>query len=240
MLAIELFVEQCAGHAIYLMMDLFVGFDHRALAEESLDITTFQTPLGTYRLTVLPQGWTDSPTVFQNDVAFILQAETDIAPNFQDDVNVLGPCTHYKKIDGTFEMIAKNPGIRHFVWEHCLDANHVLHRLKHAGAIISAKKLFLCVPKVLIVSQLCNYNGCTPNTSKITKVQHWPSCTTCSEVRAFLGTVGMMRNWIKNYTSISRPLMNLTHNNVPFIWSDEEQQAMDLLKHAVRNIASTH
>jgi hypothetical protein len=45
---IELFTEQCVGRAIYSMMDLFVGFDHRALAEESRDITTFQTPLGTF------------------------------------------------------------------------------------------------------------------------------------------------------------------------------------------------
>jgi hypothetical protein len=44
-----------------------------------------------FHLTVLPQEWTDSPAVFQNDVAFILQEEIDIAPNFQDDINVLGP-----------------------------------------------------------------------------------------------------------------------------------------------------
>jgi hypothetical protein len=124
-----------AGRAIYSMMDLFVGFDHRALAEESRDITTFQTPLGTYRLTVLPQGWTDSPAVFQNDVAFILQAELDVAPNFQDDVNVLGPHTRYETPDGSFELISENAGIRRFVWEHCKDVNRVLHRLKHAGAL---------------------------------------------------------------------------------------------------------
>jgi hypothetical protein len=88
---VELFAEQSAGHSIYTMMDLFIGFDHRALAEESCDLTTFQTPLGTFWLTALPMGWTDSPTVFQNDVAFILQHKTDIAPNFQDDDNVLGP-----------------------------------------------------------------------------------------------------------------------------------------------------
>jgi hypothetical protein len=53
----------------------------------------FQTPLGTFQLTILPQGWTDSPTVFQTDVAFILQDEIEVAPNFQDNVNVLGPHT---------------------------------------------------------------------------------------------------------------------------------------------------
>ena len=104
-------------------MDLFVRYDHRPLAEASRNLTTFQTPLGTFHLTVLPQGWTDSPAIFQNDIAFILQAEVDIAPNFQDDINVLSPHTHYELEDGSFEMIPQNPGIRHFVWEHCLDVN---------------------------------------------------------------------------------------------------------------------
>ena len=105
------------------MMDLFVGYDHRALAEHSRDLTTFQTPLGTFHLTVLPQGWTDSPAVFQNDVAFILQCEIEIALNFQDDINVLGPRTRHELPDGTYETISANSGIRCFVWEHCTDVN---------------------------------------------------------------------------------------------------------------------
>lgn len=109
---VELFAEQSAGRSIYTMMDLFVGFDHRALSDESRDLTTFQTPLGTFRLTVLPQGWTDSPAVFQNDVAFILQHEIDIAPNFQDDVNILGPRTRYETSNDTYETIPNNSGIR--------------------------------------------------------------------------------------------------------------------------------
>jgi hypothetical protein len=185
---VELFAEQCAGCAIYTMMDLFVGFDHRALAEESRNITTFQTPLGTFRLTVLPQGWTDSPAVFQNDVAFILQEETEIAPNFQDDINVLSPHTRYELTDGTHEVLSANPGIRRFVWEHCVDVNRILHRLRHAGATVSASKLFLCVPEVLVVGQLCSYEGHSPDSAKVSKIRHWPPCTSRTEVRAFLGT----------------------------------------------------
>jgi hypothetical protein len=88
--------------------------------------------------------------VFQNDVAFILQAELDVAPNFQDDVNVLRPHTRYETSDRPPELIPKNAGIRKFVWEHCIDVNKVLHCLKHTGATVSAKKLFLCVPEVLV------------------------------------------------------------------------------------------
>jgi len=133
-------------------MDLFVGFDHHALAEESCNITMFQTPLGTFRLTVLPQGWTDSPAMFQNDVALILQEETEIAPNFQDDVNVLGSHTRYELSDGTHEVLSANPGIQRFVWEHCVDVN------------------FLCIPEVLVVGQLCSYEGRSPDSAKVLKI----------------------------------------------------------------------
>jgi hypothetical protein len=230
---VELFAEQSTGRSIYTMMDLFVGFDHRALAEESRDLTTFQTPLGTLRLTVLPMGWSDSPAVFQNDVAFILQHETEVAPNFQDDVNVLSPPTRYELPDGSFELIPENPGIRRFVWEHCVDVNRVLHRLKHAGATVSASKLFICVPEVLVVGQRCTYEGRIPDHSKVSKITNWPPCETRTEVRGFLGTAGTVRNWIKNYALLARPLTNLMRNDVPFIWDNAAQDAMEVLKKAI-------
>ena len=114
---VEHFAEQSAAQSIYTMMDLFVGYDHQALMEQSCDLTTFQTPLETFHLTVLPQGWTDSPAVFQNDVTFILQCEIEIALNFQDDINVLGPHTRYELPDGTYKTISSNPSICHFIWE---------------------------------------------------------------------------------------------------------------------------
>jgi len=61
---VKLFTEQSVAWSIYTMMDLFVGFDHCALTEESCDLTTFQTPFSTFHLTALPMEWTDSPAVF--------------------------------------------------------------------------------------------------------------------------------------------------------------------------------
>ena len=51
---VYLYAEQCSARSIYLGLDLFVGYDYCILAEESRDYTTFDTPLGTMRLTVLP------------------------------------------------------------------------------------------------------------------------------------------------------------------------------------------
>ena len=230
---VEHFAEQSATQSIYTMMDLFVGYDHRTLAKQSCDLTTFQTPLGTFCLTVLPQGWTDSPAVFQNDVAFILQCEIEIAPNFQDDINVLGPRTRYEVSDTTYDTITANSSIRHFVWEHCTDVNRVLHHLGHADATVSAKKLFMCCPEVIVVSQTCNYDSRIPDESKVSKICHWPPCETKTKVRGFLGTAGTVRIWIKDFTAISRPLVHLMKKDVPFIWRELEQSSMDTLKSAI-------
>jgi len=44
---VYLYAEQCSARSIYLGLDLFLGYDHRTLVEESRDYTTFDTPLGT-------------------------------------------------------------------------------------------------------------------------------------------------------------------------------------------------
>ncbi|GBE78906.1 Retrovirus-related Pol polyprotein from transposon 412 [Sparassis crispa] len=230
---VEHFAKQCAGCSIYTMMDLFVGFDHCTLDPSSRNFTTFQSLVGTLRLTVLPQGWTGLPPIFQGDVVWILQDEVEVAPNFQDDINVLGKKTRYELNGGEYEVILENPKIQHFVWEHAQDLNRVLHRLKHAGATVSGKKLFPDREEVIAVGQCCNYEGRAPDNLKVAKIVKWPACTTKSEVRGFLGTAGTVCMWIKDFATIARPLVNLTKNDTPFEWGPAEQESMDLLKDAV-------
>ena len=67
----EQLAEHFAGRACGSMLDLYVGYDERALAPSSRDLTTFQTPFGTLRLTTLPMGWTNSVPIFHKDVTFI-------------------------------------------------------------------------------------------------------------------------------------------------------------------------
>jgi hypothetical protein len=76
------------------MLDLYVGYDERLIAETSLDYTTFQTPFGALRLVTLPMGWTNSVPIFHDDVTFILQAEiAHVTIPYIDDVPIKGPTT---------------------------------------------------------------------------------------------------------------------------------------------------
>ena len=94
---LKFYVDNLGGRGCYTGLDLFVAFDHRALAVQSRDLTTFQMPLGLLHLTSLPMGATNSVQILQGDISFILQDEMPgVAAAFMDDVNVKGPSTRYK------------------------------------------------------------------------------------------------------------------------------------------------
>ena len=227
---VDQFIEGMAARACYSMIDLFVGYDHRTLDISSRDLTSFQTPLGAYRCTVLPQGATNAVAVFHGDVTFILTPEIpNIAKPFLDDIAVKGPATRYETKEG-YEAIPENTGIRRFIWEHLNDVHRILHRLGHAGATASAPKLFIATPEVIVLGHKCTYEGRIPDDSKTAKIQSWPPCKSVTDVRAFLGTAGTMRIWIKNFSTIARPLVDLTRKDADFIWNPEHDMAMNSLK----------
>jgi hypothetical protein len=117
---------------------------------DSRDLTAFATPLGLLRLTCMPMGYTNSPAEFQKCMVFILRDEIPTVANiFIDDLPIKGSATIYPDKNGDAETLKENPGIRRFVWEHAVDVNRVMHRIKQAGATFSTKKMQICLPEVL-------------------------------------------------------------------------------------------
>jgi hypothetical protein len=232
----ETVAEACGGRACYGILDLLVGYDHRKLHPDSRDLTTFQSPLGTFRLTTVPMGWGNSVPIFQADVTFILQPEIpDNTIPFLDDASVLGPRSRYETPDGSYETLPENTGIRRFVWEHFQTLNRIVQRMKYVGGTWSGPKSILCAPEVLIVGHLCCYEGRKANTTHVDKIRNWGACEEVSDVRAFLGTAGLMRIFIKDYARIAWPLTKLTRHTEPFRWEREQEIAQNTLRKAIIN-----
>ena len=105
---VPLFMEQLAEHFTSRscggILDLYVGYDKRAVDEQSRDYTTFQTPYGAFRLVTLPMGWSNSVPIFHEDINFILEPEiphTTIP--YIDDVLIHGLATRYISDDGLYD-----------------------------------------------------------------------------------------------------------------------------------------
>ncbi|KAK4699429.1 hypothetical protein P7C70_g6832, partial [Phenoliferia sp. Uapishka_3] len=226
---IEEFIEDFTGCACLGLMDVYGGYDQRELAEESRDLTTFQTPLGPVRLTRLPQGATNSVAEYQRVMVHVLAEEIpEFAGVFVDDVGVKGPTTTYGD-----EKLKENPEIRRFIWEYAVALERVLFRFEEAGLTVSGPKAAVVVPALNIVGTVCSLEGRRMSKSSKNKVSEFPIPRDVTEVRGFLGICTYVRTWIEKFADVARPLRHLTRNGVEFLWTDECQKSFEKLKEIV-------
>ena len=232
----EQLVEHFASRACGSMLDLYVGYDERALTESSRDYTTFQSPFGALCLTTLPMGWTNSVPIFHDDVTFILQAETPhITIPYIDDVPVRGPAERYILPSGEPETIPENSGIRRFIWEHFQDLNRVVQRMKYSGGTFSGVKAYLAAPEITVLGHRCTIDGRLPDLSRMEKIVNWGPCRDLSDVHAFLGTIGVCRLFIRNFTQQAHHLVKLTQKGTKWEFGQKQIDAMNNLKDALLN-----
>lgn len=233
--ATEELAESFAGRSCGGTLDLFVGYDERLLATASRDMTTFSTPYGALRLKTLPMGWTNSVPIFHDDVTTILKDEIPAFTRpYIDDVPVRGPATRYEQPDGTYETLPGHPEVRRFVWEHLVNMNRIIQRMKYAGGTFSGHKAIICAEEIVVVGHVCTYEGRKPAEERVKVISDWPPCKALTEVRSFLGTAGIFRAFVKDYSKKALPLTRLTKDITKFRWTDEEQESMDILKEAIR------
>jgi hypothetical protein len=194
----------------------------------------FQTPFGTLRIVTLPMGWTNLVPILHDDVTYILQPEIPhITIPYIDDTPVKGPKSEYRMIGGSYKTIPNNPAIRRFVWEHFENLNRVVQCMKYCGGTFSGPKLFLCVPEIIVLGHRCNIEGCMADPTRIDAVSKWGPCQTLTEVKAFLGTIGVCHIFIQNFTKCAAALINLTHKDVPFEFGPVHIAAQEDLKQAL-------
>ena len=74
-----------------------------------------------------------------------------------DDVLVKGPMTRYMQVDGTYETIPENSGIRRFMWEHFQTLNRIVQWMKYTGGTFLGHKLQLCMETFWVIGHCCTF-----------------------------------------------------------------------------------
>ena len=234
--ATEVLAEHFAGRSVTALLDLFVGFDNRNIAESSRDYTTFQTPYGPMRLVKLPMGWTNSVPIFHDDVNHILQPEVphNTIP-YIDDVPIRGSASRYELDDGGYETIPENPGIRRFIWDHFQVVQRIVQRMWYSGGTFSGTKSCLASGDQEIVGHRCTYEGRKPSENRIKVLEQWGPCKDVPELRSFVGTCNVMRMFIKDYSKIAEPLQKLMRKDAEYVWGEEQEIAQRELVAAIKD-----
>ena len=137
--------------------------------------------------------------------------------------------------DRSYEALPENPDIRKFVWEHFQNINRIVQCMKYCGSTFSWKKLLLCVEKFWVVGHWCTSEGRIVDESRIVPIRDWTIYTNKSNVRSFLGMVGVLRIFIRNFVHRAHHLVKLTRKDIPWEWSEDQKKAMGDLQEAIIN-----
>ncbi len=180
-------------------------------------------------MTCQPQGHMNSVAKFQHCTQHMISAMyPEKAEVFIDDCAIKGPKSRYNG-----NTIHENEQIRIFIWEYAKAVQELLARVQESGVTISGSKMVLATPHLQLLGAEVALDSAHISHEVTAKLAKWPTCQNPTEVCSFLGTVRVIRHWICDFAKIVKPLMALTKKMAlhKFEWSEEAQDAMELLKH---------
>ncbi|GBG83946.1 hypothetical protein CBR_g37818 [Chara braunii] len=119
------------------------------------------------------------------------------------------------------------------VEEHVAHLDKVLSLLRRHKFKINGEKCEFGRTRVLFLGHEISAEGLKPDDAKVASIRDWPRPQSVTEMRSFLGMTGYYRNFVKNYSIVVAPLIDLTRLDTPWEWTDRCEAAFRHLKHAL-------
>lgn len=156
--------------------------------------TAFVCPVRFWEFNRMPQGVTNAPSTFQRLMEKCMKdLNLKEALVFIDDLIVFAP---------TLE-------------QHEERLMRVLQQLKEFGLKLSVEKCVFFQPFVQYLGHVVSRNGVETDPDKIATLTSWPVPQNLQDLRSFLGFAGYYRRFVKDNSSIVKPLNELTSGYPP-------------------------
>ena len=201
-------VHDLNGAAVFSKLDLNNGYHQLEVHPESRYITTFTTHLGLRRYKRLNFGISSAAEVFQNVIQTVLEGLKGVR-NISDDIIVYGATQK----------------------EHDVNLKAVLTRLRKKNLTLNEKKCEFNQPKLEFYGHIFSKEGMSVDPKKVEALTHIKTPENPTELRSLLGMANYRAKFIPNYATLTDPLRQLTHQNVPWTWTEEHDRALQNLNH---------
>ena len=193
----------------FTTLDLRSGYWQVEVDPADQEKTAFSTPYGLFQFRVMPFGLCNAPSTFQRLMELVLAGlRWEICLAYLDDVVVFGR---------TWE-------------EHLERLRLVLTRLQGAHLKLHPKKCQFFKQSVSFLGHVISNNGVSTDPAKISAVVHWPTPTTASELRSFIGLASYYRQFVPHFAEIAAPLHRLQEKGGVFQWTESCNDAFVSLK----------
>ena len=207
----ELF-DRLQGAKYFSKIDLRSGYHQIRIAEGDEAKTAFRTRYGHFEFLVLPFGLTNAPGTFMHLMHETFRQHLDnFVLVFLDDILIFSK---------TLE-------------EHERHVKQVLDTLRAEKLYAKESKCDFFKTEVEFLGHLVGREGVRMMEDKVKAIGEWPTPCKVGDVRAFLGTAGYYRKFIRDFSSVAAPLSNLTKEDTKFEWGPPQAAAFRALKQAI-------
>ncbi|KAK3739915.1 hypothetical protein RRG08_006782 [Elysia crispata] len=111
----------------------------------------------------------------------------------------------------------------------------VLETLRASGFTIRPSKTCVGCTSIDFLGHIISASHTKPDPAKTEKIKNFNVPSTKKEVRSILGLMNYYRRFVKNFSSLAQPLIELTKKTSPnkIRWTHECQIGLDKLKEAL-------
>jgi len=194
----------------FTVIDIRWGFNNIRIKEGDEWKAAFITNRGLYEPTVMFFGLCNAPPSFQRmmDIRFREHLNSGCVFIYMDDLIILGD---------TLEELD--------YW-----TRRVLLTMRETGLSCKPVKCQFKKETVKYLGTIISAGQIAISPAKAQSISDWPTPTKVRDVQSFLGAMNFWRKFIPGFSSIARPLHNLTRKDTKFEWTPECQTAFDVLK----------
>jgi hypothetical protein len=212
-------IDRLRGCTLFTGMDVEWGYNEVLIKEEDRWKAAFITNEGLFEPTVMFFGLTNSPATFQTMMNTIFRDLIDEGSItiYMDDIAI-----HMGRKEGETED--------EHIARHCLLVRKVLDRLHKNDLHLNPEKCTFEQDHLDFLGVRVAKGVIEMEQAKVDKVKTWTRPRSVWEVQKFLGFTGYYRHFIKDYSKIARPLLDLTKQATPWHWEDPQQQAFEELR----------
>ena len=156
----------------------------------------------------MPFGLTNAPGVLQELMSVVLRGQEDFTLAYLDDI-----------------LIFSNS-----IGDHLKHIDRVLSSLREHNMKLKPSKCEFFKKETQYLGFKISEHGVQPDFDKVKATESVVTPTTVRQVRSFIGMTSYYRRFIRNFSDIAEPLINLTRKYARFQWDDTCQAAFDSLK----------
>ena len=113
---------------------------------------------------------------------------------------------------------------------HAQHLQLVLQALRQANLKLKPKKCTIASHKLLYLGHMVSKEGIEMHPEKTRAIRDFPTPTKLKNVQSFVSLCSYYRRFVPEFSKIARPLTRLSEKGVPFVWSDEVEEAFQTLK----------